>query len=150
MSNRFGEFLNALRRVQEVMCDVEAWNNDDDNYLLNRVAFSGIGGVRYEELREPIRQAQSLAAEVLEFGQTGLINRMQARAIREEGFQISDTCRSDFVALNVPPAQWAFHEFEEEIQGAPRDERQRGPETMSLLLINFRYYIEGDSPPYTN
>lgn len=137
MNYRFDEFLSALREVQRLMCEVEAWNDNDGCTSLNVFAFSEVGGERSLRLKRPIIDARHLASCVLRFNKDGLLNRRDLNAIREAGFEISSGCHDRFVTLSVPPTQQVIDEWEEiENQDEERDNGRHEPESMDLIIIS--------------
>lgn len=138
MSYRFDEFLSALKEVQRVMCEVEAWNDNDGSSSLNDFAFSGVGGNRSLQLQQPIRIAQHLASVVLQFNKDGSLSRRDMNAIRDAGFEISGGCHEHFVDLDVPPTQKVLDEWEEEDQEEANSDGRYEPEAMALVLISIR------------
>lgn len=136
MSYRFDEFLSALKEVQRVMCEVEAWNDNDGSSSLNEFAFSEVGGDRSRLLQQPIRSAQYLASTVLQFNRDGALSRRDMNSIRDAGFEISSGCHEHFVDLDVPPTQRVLDEWENEDQDEASSDGRYEPTAMSLTLIS--------------
>lgn len=134
MHYRFSEFLDALRTVQLVMCEVRAWNDNDGCSTLNEFAFSGVGGRRSQLLQWPITEVRRLASETLEFNGDGMLNRHCLNAIRDAGFGISGGCHDQYVHLEVPPTDEVIADYERSEEDD--DEADYPPLPMTLNLIN--------------
>lgn len=143
MNYGFDEFLSALREVQRLMCEVEAWNDNDGCSSLNDFAFSEVGRERSLCLKQPIIEARYLASRVLRFNKDGLLNRRDLNAIREAGFEISSASHDRFVTLRIPPTQQAIDEWEN--QDEERDNGRYEPEPMELIIISSVESSEDDN-----